>query len=186
MLFTGAGFSRAARSTTGGAVPSVRELAEHLWKIGFPGQTFDEASTLGDIYEAAVRVARNRTRDLMFRLLEVDAASLPDSYRVWFSMPWVRVYTLNIDDLDEAVQRTFMLPRPIRSVSALSSPLPGTDEALWVIHLNGTMGDFPEMTFSQRQYGERTARPDPWYSHLVADLSGRPVLFVGTQLVSRL
>ena len=50
------------------------------------------------------------------------------------------------------------------------------------IHLNGRVGDYPEMTFSDRQYGERTARPDPWYQHLVADLSNKPVVFVGTQL----
>ena len=97
-------------------------------------------------------------------------------------MPWTRIYTLNLDDLDEAVQRTFELTRRIRTISALREGFPRSEDDLVVVHLNGRINDYPEMTFSQRQYGERTARPDPWYAHLVADISSHPVVFVGTTL----
>ena len=42
----------------------------------------------------------------------------PNWYRTVFSLPWYSVYTLNIDDLEMAVQRSFNLPRPPVSLSA--------------------------------------------------------------------
>jgi len=92
------------------------------------------------------------------------------------------MYTLNIDDLDIAAERTFTLPRKIRSISALNEGLPPDSGDLQSIHLNGRVGDYPAVTFSLRQYGERSARHDPWYFHLVSDLSSHPIIFVGTVL----
>lgn len=97
-------------------------------------------------------------------------------------MPWYRAYTLNVDDLDESAQVAFELPRRIRSVSAITESLPPGIDQLLSVHLNGRVSDYPNVTFSPVQYGERTARPDPWYHHLVSDMAGHPVLFVGTEL----
>jgi hypothetical protein len=97
-------------------------------------------------------------------------------------VPWVRACTLNVDDLDDAVNRRWQLPAPIRSISALTDRLPARSDALFSVHLNGRICDYPEMTFSQLQYGHRTAVTDPWYQHLAADLRDQPVIFVGTTL----
>jgi hypothetical protein len=182
VLFTGAGFSYSARAVSGRQLPSPAELREILWPLAFPGEQLDQESSLGDVYELAVNRARNAVRDTLQQHLRVDHEKLPDSYRHWFSMPWYRIYTLNVDDLDEAISRKFPLPRRIKSVSAINQSLPRLDGELLSIHLNGRVSDFPDLTFSQRQYGERTARPDAWYQHLVADLASHPVVFVGTQL----
>lgn len=142
----------------------------------------DDASTLGDLYDVAVKTAKNRTRDELSSAFTVAPDRLPEVYRIWFSMPWFRMYTLNVDSLEEAASRRFSLPRTIRPVSALREGLPPMTGELLAVHLNGRLADFPEMTFSQRQYGERTARPDTWYEVLVADMASRPVVFVGTEL----
>jgi len=182
VLFTGAGFSRAAIAASGVPVPSVAQLRSLLWPIAFPNQPVDDASTLGDLYDCAVKAARNRTRQELTAAFTVQPDGVPDVYRTWFSMPWFRMYTLNVDNLEEAAARRFSLPRRIRSISAVREGLPPMTGELIAVHLNGRLDDFPDMTFSQRQYGERTARPDPWYEVLVADLASRPVLFVGTEL----
>jgi hypothetical protein len=97
-------------------------------------------------------------------------------------MPWARIYTLNVDDLDDAVARTFDLPRTLQIVSAVShEPLAARDRLL-SIHLNGVLADFPDVTFSQRQYGERLAQPEMWFQALVRDLRSAPVVYVGTTL----
>lgn len=57
ILFTGAGFSLSAKSNSGEAIPGVGKLRELLWSIGFAGESLDEASKLGDIYEVARNVA---------------------------------------------------------------------------------------------------------------------------------
>ncbi|HKO55674.1 MAG TPA: DNA/RNA helicase domain-containing protein [Thermoanaerobaculia bacterium] len=182
ILFTGAGFSLAARTNRGNSVPGVGRLKELLWEVAFPGQPLDTASTLGDIYECAARRAGNATDDLLRANLTIDQETIDDAYRTWFSFPWFRIYTLNVDDLDEAVQLAYNLPRKIRSVSALTEGLPPEGSDLLSIHLNGRVADYPAVTFSPRQYGERTARPDAWYQHLVADLASHPIVFVGTEL----
>jgi energy-coupling factor transporter ATP-binding protein EcfA2 len=183
VLFTGAGFSLAATARSGEPIASVERLRRELWPLAFPGSEPDDESTLGEVYDIAARQAGNAVRSVCERVFVVDPASLPVCYRVWWSAPWFRAYTLNVDDLDEAADRQFELPRRVRSVSALDNPtsLP-SEEDLACIHLNGRVADFPAMTFSPRQYGERTARPDPWYQHLVTDISSKPVVFVGTGL----
>ena len=118
----------------------------------------------------------------MRKRLTVDAQSLPDEYAMWFSFPWYRVYTLNVDDLEKAVGRRSDLPRPIESLSALRDALPAEGERLAVVHLNGDLDDLPHVTFSQRQYGERQATWDLWYANLARELKHHPVLYVGTSL----
>jgi len=102
-------------------------------------------------------------------------------YASWFALPWYRHYTLNIDDLDEAVGAHSALPRELRSLSGQRDGIPVTQDLLSV-HLNGRLRDFPDVTFSAPQYGQRLARAEVWYQTLVADLLNHPVLFVGTAL----
>jgi hypothetical protein len=183
ILFTGAGFSLSAFNRGGNSLPSANRLREILWAIAFPNDPIDDVSSLADVFEVAMSRAGTRIGQILKEEFAVDSSTLPDVYSTWFSIPWARIYTLNIDDLDDAVQRAFELPRQIQSISALTDGLPtDTSGDLLSIHLNGRANDYPQVTFSQRQYGERTARPDPWYQHLVTDLSGHPILFVGTVL----
>jgi hypothetical protein len=181
VLFTGAGFSRGARSVRGVPLPTSRDLVELMWPIAFGDEPRDP-SALADVYACAVDADERRTGEVLRSHLHVDADALPASYDTWFSMPWHRVYTLNADDLEEAAARRFRLPQEIRPVSALRDGLPPRAPELLCVHLNGRIADYPDMTFSQQQYGQRVARPDPWYQHLAADLSAHTVLFVGTLL----
>ena len=181
ILFTGAGFSRAAKNRGGVEIPSTAELRELLWECAFPGEEFDNESTLGDLYDCASTQAGNRTKAALEAALRVDRGTLPEGYAVWLSMPWFRIYTLNVDDLVEVAARKFKLEREIVSISALQEGAMPEDELLCV-HLNGRLADFPAMTFSQRQYGERTAGPDLWYQQFVRDYAAHPVVFVGTSL----
>jgi hypothetical protein len=181
ILFVGAGFSRSAFSRSGKPLPGVAELREALWEVAFPDVAFD-GSDLDDVYESAVMQAGRSTAELMRDRLTVDVTSLPDEYRIWLSFPWYRAYSLNIDNLEVAASRKFDLPRGVRSVSALRDALPAVEGELLWIHLNGDLEDLPEVTFSQRQYGERQATWDAWYSNLVREMQHHPVLFVGTSL----
>jgi tetratricopeptide (TPR) repeat protein len=113
----------------------------------------------------------------------VDPQSLDDNYRLWFSFPWYRIYTLNIDTLPAAAARTFALPRDLEIVSGLSDPAPLAESSkLQVIHLNGTLDDLPNATFSTAQYARRLAAPDLWYENFVRELQLHPIIYVGTQL----
>jgi hypothetical protein len=103
VLVTGAGFSLSAKNIAGTNLPSVNELKNKLWELCFPGEKFEEATSLQDIYETALRRHRNSARDLLTQLLTVDSASIPHWYETIFSFPWVRCYTLNVDDLGAAV-----------------------------------------------------------------------------------
>jgi len=185
ILFTGAGFSSRAQNTQGEPLPTLTQLREALWKLCFPGEPVDETSSAQDIFQYALTRNPKGLTDLLRQLLTVDAGSLPREYGVWFSMPWQRVYTLNIDDLPAAVTRKISLPWPLRSVSGTTLGEPPLREgaALDVIHLNGTLEDIPDrVTFSTTQYAERLVRQEPWYVRCVADILTRPVVFVGTKL----
>ena len=182
MLFTGAGFSAEARCRSGEQLPDSAQMARDLWAILFPGGEPDDSS-LADLYDVALVRAPDRLRDYVANHLKIGDAPLPASFRAWFSAPWKRIYTLNVDDLEAAVARQFALARPLRTVSALAKPPRQVPGALDVVHLNGIAGDVAsQVTFSTMQYAARLARRDRSYEQLVDDLGSVPFVFVGTKL----
>lgn len=187
VLFTGAGFSQGALDRSGKPVPGSTELRDLMFEIAFPGEALETDTSLGEAYAVALRRNRNKVRTLLETRLSVGPDTLPSHFGVYFNLPWYRVYTLNVDDLESAVSRQFSMRRPLVSISATSyggaaGDRPGTSR-LEVVHLNGVVSQEPELvTFSELQYGERGAGPDTWYTRCVADLRTRPVIFVGTLL----
>ena len=188
VLFTGAGFSLDAKDQQGEPLPTVGGLRKELWQLCYPNEPIAEDTALGDVYQVAVRRQRKQLLDLIERRLAVDAATLPGFYELYFEMPWSRVYTLNIDDLEQAASQRFSLRRPVTSISATRASDAAVMSSrqlssLEVVHLNGMVGQRPEeLTFSEDQYAKRIANAEPWYARCAADLRSRPVVFLGTPL----
>jgi Mrp family chromosome partitioning ATPase len=189
ILFTGAGFSLGASNYCGQPVPSSSELKHLLWQLCYPDVPFDEWSSLGDLYAAALRRNKAELNLLLQTRFTVHPESLPEYYQRYFNFPWFRYYTLNIDDLEAAAARRFGLERQPVSVSARSTDvmhLPGVPfsaRGLEAVHLNGlTPSPAEALTFSESQYAERIGNQEPWYSRCVVDITSRPVVFVGTVL----
>ena len=185
ILFTGAGFSIGLRNTAGEPIPSYAKLKEALWTLCFPADPFDNGSNLQDLYEHALLRHRKALSDLLTKSFSVDAGSVPAWYKTYFDLPWQRAYTLNIDDLDTAINSSFDLPRRVVAVSA-TNPASAinvpSQHRLECVHLNGALEDVPQnVTFSVTQYADR-ARTDPWYIRFTADLVTNPIIFVGTRL----
>src|SRR5437667_104138 len=130
ILFIGAGFSQSAMNRRGLHLPAAGELRDLLWRLCYPGTPVDATTVLQDLFELARTQHRRPLKDLLLERLTVDADSVPDQFRLWFSMPWYRVYTLNIDDLALASARQFALPRRVRLLSATGSGFqaPARDE----------------------------------------------------------
>jgi hypothetical protein len=189
ILFTGAGFSVGAKNSGGQPIPSSGELKRLIWELCYPGEPLDEASSLADLYGAALKRNKAELAALLQARLTVDPDSLPEYYQRFFNFPWLRCYTLNVDDLESAVARKFGLERQPTSISAKDThpanlPAPATSaRGLEVVHLNGLIPSAPEaLTFSESQYAERIGNQEPWYSRCVVDIMSRPVVFVGTVL----
>lgn len=185
ILFMGAGFSLAAQDMNGCELPSSKSLCRELSAIAFPGASFDESTRLGDAFFAAKQSSATTTAAHLRSRLSVNSNTVPDFYETWFSIPWVRCYSLNLDDLEQAVARKWKFKRNIFSKSAISNQTQGrqTSNDLEVIHLNGAIWDkLDEMTFSALDYGGRLAAPDQYWINCVADMMSRPVVFVGTEL----
>ena len=143
VLFTGAGFSRSAKNIEGATVPVPEELCRELWSISFPTEEYEEGSSLRDLFEDARLRHAGKLKDRLTELLTIDPQDLPEFYATILSMPWSRCYTLNIDNLEDAVSVAFELPRRPTPVSATTSPGLGETRAdhkfLEVIHLNGML-----------------------------------------------
>ncbi len=186
ILFTGAGFSVGTKNKAGDPLPSNTELKGSLWTLCFPQVPYEPDTSLPDLYDTALRQHPKELTELMLRLLSVDADSVPQWYQTVFSMPWLYSYTLNVDDLAQAVSRKFGLPRPLVPLSAtartaITEEIP--PDALAVIHLNGTLRDLPGgVTFSTLQYAERLTSADLWYMRLTANLVSHSLVFIGTRL----
>jgi hypothetical protein len=185
VLFTGAGFSAGALDVAGVPLPGSEQMRRELWQIVFGGDDPDD-STLADLYDVALSSAPDALAAYLARRLRVGRLPATGHHATWFAMPWRRIYTLNVDDLEVAVQREVALPRPLRTVSALARPpgRPGAPgDALDVVHLNGIAGDGADaLTFSTLQYAARLCGRDREYAALAEDLARWPFVFAGTTL----
>jgi hypothetical protein len=183
ILFSGAGFSFGATDREGNAVPQAAELKDEIWDLVWPDEPVASGSTLRDTYAAALSEAAGDLKALLEKRLDIDPESVADYHRTWLSMPWRRAFTINIDNLEQAVQRAYTLPRRITSFSGLQNRIPEDNGAdLLYVHLNGTLDDVPDVTFSDPQYGLRHAESSVLYEQLVSGLIAYPIIFVGTQL----
>ncbi len=182
MLFTGAGFSCDARAVDGSGLPDSKSMIAELWPIVF-GDGEPDDSSLADLYDVALARVPDLLHAYVAQRLRIGPAPLPGHYARWFSAPWRRIYTLNVDDLELVVAQQFPLPRPLRSVSAIAKDAPPSEDgALDVVHLNGMAGTPAELTFSTMQYAARLCGRDREYERLVADLERAPFVFAGTTL----
>jgi hypothetical protein len=185
ILFTGAGFSTCASDLDGRPLPDSEQMRRELWQLVFGDDSPDD-STLQDLYDVALIRAPEELTAYLERRLRVRNAAHGAHVATWLSLPWRRVYTLNVDDLEMAVQRAVALPRPLVSRSACRPSVEeGSDRAnaLEIVHLNGVVSDGAEaLTFSTLQYAARLCGEDPNYAALVDDLTHWPFVFVGTSL----
>jgi hypothetical protein len=163
MLFTGAGFSADAHDLDGNPLPDSDQMRRELWHEIFGDEEPDDSS-LQDLYDCGLMQCPDRLHDYIRRRLRIGDAPLPRHFAAWFTRPWRRIYTLNVDDLEIAVARQFGLP-----------PIP-------VVHLNGIAGDANDLTFSTLQYAQRLCGKDRVYEQLVVDFERAPFVFAGTTL----
>ncbi|PUB26817.1 hypothetical protein C8K30_10544 [Promicromonospora sp. AC04] len=183
VLLTGAGFSRAMTDQFGDSLPIGSELSKSIWPIAFGvDEEFDPDTALSMVYDTSMAKSPKLLRDQLERHFRIDRDLLPERYKTWFSLPWHRIYTLNIDDGDEAVA-DLMPGSRLQIVSALDAT-PGLlrSDRLPVVHVNGRLQDFPKLTFGPWDFAARTAAADPWYLEFVADLAARPVVVIGSVL----
>ena len=182
VLFTGAGFSGGCISKSNQPLPTGCQLRRLIWPHAFPSEPFSESESLGDIFAVAVRQDRSGLQATLDEALTIDIGKVPDWYHSYMRMPWYRVYTLNFDNFWEIAARSDPDARVLTPVSATTQETLPPDTTAAVLHLNGQLSDFPNITMSSQQYGERQAGAEKWYQQLVADLFGHPIVFVGTEL----
>jgi hypothetical protein len=182
-LFTGAGFSLGARDTTADPVPDSETMRRELYALLFGDEPPDD-STLPDLYDVALARAPAALDDYLARRLRIGQLPDAERYAAWFALPWRRVYTLNVDDLEGAIVRLVPGARPMCTVSASRDAAghPRSD-GLEVVHLNGDVRDgAATLTFSTLQYAARLCGQDRYYRGLIEDLDRWPFVYVGTTL----
>lgn len=183
VLFTGAGFSSGAKNVGGTPIPSVATLKRRLWNLVYGDLEFDEKSSLQDLFELARTRALGALRAELERQFTVERRDVPAMYATIFGLSWARVYTLNIDDLEEAVAASHPLQRRVMPLSAKNYGTLDAEKQLPVVHLNGRLVDGPDrLTFSAPQYGSRIPGVDSLYQQAAVDVLARPVVFIGTSL----
>jgi len=187
ILFTGAGFSLGAKNILGEHPPLANDLKKIYWELCYGEEEFDDESSLMDIFDSCLRKNPKSLRERTLQALTLQRGSLEEWYNLYFMIPWLSAYTLNIDNLETIATDQFKLKRKLRGISAASSFSSSlqltSSHYLQFIHLNGDLDDVPDkVTFSTIQYAERATDSDPWSLRLSTDLQSNCVIFVGTDL----
>lgn len=185
VLFVGAGFSALAKNRLGDPIPTGGRLTRLLWSFLEYPQAYDETSTLGEVYEAALTSGIPHSRLRNFLEQHLLCTDIPAIYAEIARPFWNRIYTTNVDDLIERVYLKAGEPK----LEVLAYPADDSTErdqalvTLQAIHLNGRLPCEPtQLTFSPIQYAKASLRSQPLYDQFVRDYSTHPTLFIGTKL----
>lgn len=168
ILFLGSGFSAGATNIAGGKLPTGNMLRQSFAKIIGVDPNAYELQTLAE------EVATNPKHDLYQLLYETfTVKSLTTEQLDILSLPWLRVYTTNYDDVVENAYSTHK--RNIRSFS-YNQEKPRKLHPTSIIHLHGAICQTtPENVKDQliltehsyiRQHFERSL----WYDEFIRDI----------------
>jgi len=187
VLFTGAGFSYGAKNFKGENLPLGDELIGDIWKLLYPREDREQNIELQEIYQLAVARKNNLLKNMMTNKLTINPDSLL-AYQVgFFKFPWKKVYSLNVDNMADAVQGKSKASRDLIKIDATSAHsfnqnIRKKPTDLPYVYLNGCLDNYEKMTFSKSSYSRRLLSGDPCYVELVNDLTTSPIVFVGSQV----
>jgi tetratricopeptide (TPR) repeat protein len=182
VLFTGAGFSFGAQNLRNETVKRGGEFADHLAsRCGLPaGLSLEEASE-----EFALHQGDDR---LIVELHEeFTAKAVASAHRAIASIPWLRIYTTNYDNVLEtaAVQESVK----IVPVTTADDAAKVVKQERLCVHLNGYVDRvnranlWTELKLTDSSFATSALTDSPWSVLLRQDLSqARAVFFVGWAL----
>lgn len=180
MLFAGAGFSIGAKNRQSKDPPLGGELAEILatrcgWKY--------QGEELSVVYAQAQ--SHLGTQGLNNLLADLYKDCTPaDWHPLVAQLLWDRIYTTNIDDVIENSYRA----GAVQTLDSLTCPAPYQEqdqfyEHVQCIHLHGSVLDFSKpLTFTLEEFAEQTAKPNPWYQTMIANMLSKSFIFIGARL----
>jgi NAD-dependent SIR2 family protein deacetylase len=179
VLFAGAGFSVGARNSLGQDPPLGTPLAEALAHECCWAYSGEELSIVYD--EAQKQLGTERLRQFLnSRYRDCTPA---EWHKLAAQLIWYRIYTTNIDDVIESAYRA-----GAQRFRRIVCPANYEEHDPWYegiqcVHLHGSVLEPDKgFTFSPVEYGEQTAKPNPWYQALIDDMQANSVIFVGTRL----
>ena len=179
ILFLGSGASAGSLNSRGDALLSTSELSKALAEeAGF--EYNDEP--LNEVYAAAKQVLGTKLHTLLERNFRGCVPS--EEYARLASVPWARIYTINIDDaFERAIQEVSCQTIRIRT---RKNPLVDRDQTyscVDIVKLHGSVERLHEgVIFSSTEYAIEATRPSPWYTQLGVDYQNYSFVIVGTSL----
>jgi len=181
VLFAGAGFSGDAFNKRGEHPPLGSDLGRALAgeaKLPYNGED------LPHVYQASRgTVGDRRLRELLTSYY--DIAEYPGWYHIVRGTVWHRIYTTNIDNLFQRIyEKAPLHSQRLDTIvcPAAFKPQRVDLKEVQCVHLHGLIESPQPFTFTLAEFASLTARSNPWYQALIDDVSGQPVVFVGTRL----
>jgi len=183
ILFTGAGFSLEGLNVQNKNIPGAQTLTEMIWDISYPDKEYEKGNDLKDLFDNALKHRRAALEKLLHDEFTAADQGQPDWYSKCLSLPWLRAYTLNIDNLMEVIsERSQPNDRNITPISATIESLEKLNSSnLNIIHINGNLNHpIDNIIFSRSQYANKNNTD--YYDLLKNDLTQRPAIFIGSSL----
>lgn len=184
-LLTGAGFSIGA-TTRRGEVPSAKRCAEALNNKFDLGLTISSAADLSIAYEDALENSAGAAA--VHALFEdLFTGCVPLWQGILGKLEWRRIWTLNVDDLPEAIWANSQ--RNVQHIDfseRYRPPVTASDE-LQIVYLHGRASSKRrkggKYIFSITEYVNATKDVPPWHSAFFTEFSDRPFILCGASAI---
>lgn len=181
ILFIGAGVSKGSLTQTGEPIPDGYNLAKSLCakiELDYNGES------LSKVYGAAEGIMGEK-RLLDFLEENFKYCQPSDEYKVLVSLPFKRIYSLNIDDcIEQAFYRNIKDRKlEVKNRNDFISEYTYLNNKTTLIKLNGDINR-PDLDFifSSQEYARNLTKNINWYSELAKDMHTYTFLFIGTKL----
>ena len=184
VIIMGAGASFGAKNAFG-ALPSGKDLATYLYEqCGItpddPYDLQDASQCFEEQYSANALIQELRTQS--------TCVSFTRSHEVIYSLPWMRYYTTNYDDVALlAAKKNGKIINPVTITSDLRKNI---DRENLCVHINGHIGNLNEHTLhhefkltADSYYSQTNILNSPWGDILVHDLeAAKCIVILGLSL----
>lgn len=192
VLLIGAGFSYSAKNLFNKTIGQAQELIKEL--CNDYDIDYEENYSLGDvtsyILENDVEKTTEITQDIILKLqnkYQTSHEGITDSQKIIASLPWIRIYTTNYDDVFEnAYKKNFKTNIPIFVSSDDTSKAAKKSS---IIHLNGYIRNLTpeklnsEFKLTDFSYWQTDFKREKMFSLLKQDLdNAKSIIYIGTSL----
>ena len=186
VLFLGAGFSIGGTNRLNQTLPTAKELSLQMCDE-LSIKPSDELSIVSERFIDDKKIGKGINSLIFFLKSRLICTSTTEVQDIIASLPWLRIYTTNYDNIFEISSRKLSIEREVITATLPKKSISKLDGA--IVHMNGNIIKvtpekfYDEFKITNESYLKQGFLDSPWGDQFVHDINNcKAIIFIGYSL----